>query len=304
MTWLYQRYRRIAKSISPPDITSNFDQEELSWDNLFSGNISDNTTELFLGKYSKDGILFIIRRFGLDRQARRLGFRHLSVRIDTRDPYRHKLIIYNGSQEDPEHIIMEFVARYQNLTPRADEAEFQYHHPLRILMIEWLLLQNPQEDFTEHKPRLPGQRHPGLGIGDELLALFSIMGRHLQVDGIVNVPEYFHTGLLFSKRFVFLNPAVQAQVRQIAKDLWKKYRLAIIAWAATTGAIINLQTGEPLVWKPRRQIIPLQNQLKQYFKSEAYQAIATRQSDRKIYTVDENKLKTALEAMEEPPFRL
>jgi len=302
MTRLYQRYRRIAKSISPLDITSNFDQEELSWDDLFTGD--NNTTELFLGKYSQAGIKFIIQRFGLDRHARRLGLRHLSVKIDTRDPFRHKLTLYNGPQEHVDQIIMEFVARYQYLTPRADEVEFTYDHPLRVLMVEWLLLQNPQAKFTERKPRLPGQQYPGLGIGDELMALFTIMGHHLQVDGIVNTPEYFHTGLLFSKRYVFLNPEVQALVRQVSGDLWKKYRLAIIAWAAVTGSIMDRRDETALVWQPRRQIIPLQNQLKHYFKSEQYLNIAGNLSKKRIYAIDEKKLKAALKAMENPPFKL
>lgn len=285
------------------DITSNFDQEELSWDNLFMSGASSNTTELFLGKYSRDGIKFIIERFGLDRQARHMGIRHLAVAIDTKDPFRHKLTIYNGQERDRDHIIMEFVARYQHLTPKDVDAEFLYTSPLRVLMIEWLLLQNPKAQFTRRKPKLPGQYHPGLGLGDELLALFSLMGRHLQVDGIINVPEYYHTGLLFSKRFVFLSPCIQSQVSQIAHDLWKKYRLSVIAWASAAGAIISHQTGEPFEWLPRKQIIPLAGQLKQYFKSDAYQDIAGKQNHTAQYFIDEDKLRQALTAMEEPPFQ-
>ncbi|MCF6238179.1 MAG: hypothetical protein L3J79_05090, partial [Candidatus Marinimicrobia bacterium] len=212
MTRLFRKYQRIARGFSPLELTSNFSQEDLSWDDLFLDAPTVNTTELFLGKYSQDGIKLMIQRFGLDRQARRMGLRHLAVQIDTRDPYRHKLSIYNGRQRDRNHVVMEFVARYQHLTPKEEDAESLYPNPLRVLMVEWLLLQNPKAKFTRHKPQLPGQNFPGLGLGDELLALFTLMGRHLKVDGIVNVPEYFHTGLLFSKRFMFLSPYVQAQV--------------------------------------------------------------------------------------------
>ncbi len=301
MTRLFRKYKRIAKGISPLDITTNFNQEELTWDDLFSSG-SVNSTELFLGNYSQDGIKFIIERFGLDRQARRLGIRHLSVEIDTKDPFRHKLLIYNGQQHDRNHVIMEFVARYQHLTPKDADAELLYTNPMKVLMVEWLLLQNPQAKFTNRKPRLPGQYHPGLGLGDELLALFTLMGRHLKVDGIINVPEYYHTGLLFSKRFLFLSPYIQAQVTQVATDLWKKYRLSVIAWASATGAIINLETGEPFVWHPRKQIIPLQKQLRQYFKSEAYLGIAKKLSSNKIYAIDEDKLRDAFAKMKNPPF--
>ncbi|NQV29475.1 MAG: hypothetical protein HQ508_01185 [Candidatus Marinimicrobia bacterium] len=304
MTRLFQKYRRIAKHISPMDITTNFDQMELSWDDLFSTGNPSNSSVLFLGKYSKDGIKFIIERFGLDRQARHMGIRHLSVSVNTTDPYRHKLTIYDGPVQKRDHIIMEFVARYQQLIPKDMDAEFLYPGSLRVLVVEWLLLQNPKTNFTNSKPRLPGQDHPGLGIGDELLALFTLMGRHLKVDGIINVPEYYHTALLFSKRFVFLSPFVQAEVTKVAQDLWKKYRLAVIAWASATGSIIREESGEPFTWQPRKQIIPLQKELRSYFKSEAYLRNAETQAKHRIFSIDEEKLNAALSSMDEPPFKL
>ncbi len=298
-----RKYQKIARSISPLDLTSNFSQEDLSWDNFFTDRSNSNSSSLFLGKYSEDGIKFIMERFGLDRQARHLGLRHLDVVVDTKDPYRHRLTIYNGRHRDKDHIVMDYVARYQHLVPKDIDAENEYSQQLNVLMVEWLLLQNPRAEFTHRRHQLPGQRFPGLGLGDQLLALFTLMGRHLQVDGIINVPEYFHTGLIFSKRFVFLSPHVQAQVYQIAQDLWKKYRLAVIAWASATDSIINIKTGEPQIWEPRRQIIPIQGQLKQYFKSDAYLSTAKNLSNQKIFELDEEKLRLALSKMEKPPFQ-
>jgi len=286
------------------EISTNFSQQDLSWDDLFLGGSTTNTTDLFLGKYSEDGIKFIIERFGLDKQARHMGIRHLAVKIDTRDPYRHILTLYNGYSRDRDHIIMEFVARYQHLTPKNEDVDFLYTKPLRVLTVEWLLLQNPKSTFTDRKPRLPGQEYPGLGLGDELMALFTLMGRHLKVDGIINVPEYLHTGLLFGRRFIFLSPNVQAQISQVAHDLWKKYRLSVIAWASAMGAIVNIETGEPYEWQPRKQIIPIDSELRKYFKSDAYMSITTSFSREDIYKIDEEILRKAFAAMEDPPFDL
>ncbi|NQV15782.1 hypothetical protein HQ531_10030 [bacterium] len=299
-----RKYRRIARGISPLDLVANFTQEDLSWDDLFSSGAQTNTTDLFLGKYSRDGIKFMMERFGLDRQARHLDLRKLVVGIDTKDPFRHTLTIYYGGQKDRDHIIMEFVARYQHLIPREEDSEFLYPKSLKVLMIEWLMLQNPKAKFTHRRPRLPGQEYPGLGLGDELMALFTLMGRHLQVEGIINIPEHFHTGLLFSKRFLFLSPHMQAHMTQAAHDLWKKYRLSMIAWAGATGAIVHRESGEPFDWQPRKQIIPLQSQLRQYFKSAVYQGIAADLSASPVYFIDEIKLKKYLENMENPPFRI
>lgn len=298
-----RKYLKIARKISPLDLTSNFSQEDLSWDDFFTDRSGANSSSLFLGKYSEDGIKFIMERFGLDRHARRRGVRHLSVAIDTKDPYRHRLTIYNGRTRDKDHIVMDFVARYQHLVPKDIDAENEYSHQLKVLMVEWLLLQNPKATFSASRPQLPGQRYPGLGLGDQLLALFTLMGRHLQVDGIINVPEYFHTGLIFTRRFVFLSPYVQAHVRQVAQDLWKKYRLSIIAWASATESIINIKTGKAQIWEPRRQIIPIKSQLRQYFKSSEYLRIANNISKEHLFTLDEAKLREAFSKMESPPFQ-
>jgi hypothetical protein len=244
-----------------------------------------------------------MERFGLDRQARHLGIRHLAVGVDTRDPYRHRLTIYNGRHRDRDHIVMDFVARYQHLVPKDIDADIEYTHQLKVLMIEWLQLQNPTAVFTHRRPALPGQLYPGLGLGDQLMALFTLMGRHLQVDGIINVPEHFHTGLIFSRRFVFLSPHVQALVQQIGQDLWKKYRLGVIAWASATESIINIETGQPQIWEPRRQIIPIQSQLRQYFKSNDYIGIAQNLEEDKVFSLDEEKLREAFSKMEQPPFQ-
>ncbi|NQV40822.1 MAG: hypothetical protein HQ506_00580 [Candidatus Marinimicrobia bacterium] len=297
-----RKYKKIARRISPLDLTSNFSQEDLSWDDFFTDRSASNSSSLFLGKYSEDGIKIVMERFGLAQQARHLGLRHLDVVVDTKDPYRHRLTIYNGRHRDKDHIVMEFVAKYQHLVPKDIDAENEYGQQLKVLMVEWLLLQNPKADFSHRRHQLPGQKYPGLGLGDQLMALFTLMGRHLQVDGIINVPEYFHTGLIFSKRFVFLSPNVQALVHQIAQDLWKKYRLAIIAWASATDCIINIETGQPQIWEPRRQIIPLHSQLRQYFKSDGYTGIAQGLKDERVFTLDEEKLREAFSKMKRPPF--
>ncbi len=299
-----RKYRRIAKGISSAEIASNYSMKEMSWDDLFVGGQPNAQSDLFLGKYSLDGIKFIMARFGLDRQARYLGLRNLNVFLDTSDPYRHLLTIYQGDGRDKDHLVMEFAARYQHLTPKEDEVEFKYAHTLKVLMVEWLLLQNPKEKFSGRRPRLPGQEKPGLGLGIQLLALFTLMGRHLQVDGIVNVPQYFHTGLVFGKRFLFLCPRIQAQVQQIAQDLWKKYRLGVIAWASETESIYEISSGKPFLWEPRRQIIPIDKALRLYFKSETYVGIANQLQSTPVYAIDEAKLRSALAMMSDPPLIL
>ncbi|MCF7808570.1 MAG: hypothetical protein K9M49_10070 [Candidatus Marinimicrobia bacterium] len=304
MTRLYQKFRRIAKSISPLEISSDFSQEDLGWDDILFGGGSSNTSSLFLGKYSKSGIELFIDKFGLGRQVRQLGITSWTVDVNTNDPYKHILTVYRGGKKDREAIIMELIARYQSLESKKEDSDFIYSQPLRVLMIEWLLLQNPESDFNNNRPRLPGQQHPGIGLGEELLALFSLMGRHLKVDGILNVPQYLHTALFFSKRHLFLSPYAQALLLKLSSDLLSKYPLWKVAWASATGSIFNRETSEYYQWEPRKQLLPLNRHLKAYFKSEAYQNIARGIKEEKIYTIDEERMLEALRKIEHPPIAI
>lgn len=300
MTRLYQKYRRIAKSISPMEIASDFSQKDLEWDDILFGSDS-NTSSLFLGKYSESGIELFIDKFGLGRKARQLGIRSWTVDVNTQDPFKHILTVYDGEKEDRSQIIMELVARYQSLEPKQEDSDFLYSEPLRVLMVEWLLLQNPESEFSKKRPRLPGQQHPGIGLGEELLALFSLMGRHLQVDGILNIPQYLHTGLFFGKRSLFLSPHAQVVMAKVSTDLLTHYPLWKVAWASATGSIINQESSEYYQWEPRKQLLPLQLQLKKYFRSAAYQDIAGNVRKDRIYTIDEDHLMLELRKLDRPP---
>lgn len=303
MTRLYQKYRRIAKSISPLEISTDFSRKDLGWDDDLFGGSGGNTTSLFLGKYSEDGIHLFIKRFGLDRKVRKIGIKELSVDVDTKDPYKHILTVYQGKTKERSKIIMELIGRYQYLEPKKEDSDFLYTESLRVLMIEWLLLQNPGGGFDQKRPRLPGQQHPGLGFGDELLALFSLMGRHLRVDGLLNIPQYLHTGMFFSKRSLFLSPVAQAAMIKVTMDLMPHYPLWKIAWAGATESILNQDTGEYYQWEPRKQILPLNPQLKQYFRSGSYLDVARNIPGDPIFTIDDTKLESALRKLDNPPLK-
>lgn len=299
-----RKFRRIARGISPLEIQAMYSQSDLSWDDLFQGDRPASSQDLFLGNYSRDGISFIIERFGFDRLARHRGIRHLNIQLDCQDPFRHVLRIYDDDVASAEHLIMEFVARLQTLTPSGDDEEFIFTEPLQVLMVEWLILQNPRGSFTTRRPQLPGQLYPGLGLGDPLMALFTLMGRHLHVDGIVNVPEHFHTALMFSRRFKFLDARVQAIMEAISRDLWGKYRLAVIAWACYHEAIRDIHTGQTIKWNPRKQIIPLKGSLRTYFHDPEYQQLVDEQKKRYSFRLDEDLLRSRLEAMDQPPITI
>jgi hypothetical protein len=240
-------------------------------------------------------------RFGFYRRARNRGLRDIQVVMDTSDPFQHILRIYNGDQHGAKNLVMEFVARYQTLRPSAEHVGISFPDSLNVLKIEWLTLQNPTRSFTSRRPRLPGQEYPGLGMGDAVMALFTLMGRYLKIDGFINVPEHFHTAIMFSRRYVFLNIQHEARMRVLSRDLWQKYRLSVIAWAAELGAISERNSGEMLVWEPHKQIMPLKRSLRAYFSGAEVKAAIEAECQKLSYRLDEEKLREALAAMESPP---
>ena len=63
------------------------------------------------------------------------------------------------------------------------------------------------------------------------------------------------------------------------------------------------ESQQPQIWEPRRQIIPIQSQLRQYFKSNDYIGIAQNLEEDKVFSLDEEKLREAFSKMEPPPFQ-
>lgn len=301
MTRLFAKYRRIARSISPLEIASNYMQVDLGWDDIGLDFKERRPSDLFLGKYSESGIRLILKRFGLERQARRMGIKELTIDLNMDDPFRHILRIYDGQRIKKDRILVEFIARYQQVSPKSEELDFLYPKPLKVLMVEWLLLQNPEKEFSPGRPRLPGQEHPGLGLGEEMLALFGIMGRHLKVDGIMNVPRFLHTAMFFGRRSFFLSADIQVQHNQLVHDLWEKYKLAEIAWGSFTGSIIDRLSGEPFSYEPRKMLFPIRRSLVHYFRSDLYQDTAEKVDPEGRYWIDLPKLKSELRAVKNPP---
>lgn len=296
MTRLEKKFRRIAQKLTYMEFQVGLsDNMSLSLDDLFSDGKPAQRTDLFLGKYSRDGIALIIKRFGFDQLLRRRGLGKLEIALDTSDPYRHILRIYHNAQHTPDHLVCEFVT-HQDVLRAKDSLEFSYKFSaIKVLNIEWMILQNPTLAFMPTRPALPGQRFPGLGVGDEVLTLLIIMGRSLSVDGLLNVPQYYHTALMFSKRFHFVNPRMQATVQTITRDLWNRHRLATIAWAIYYECLYDEVNSRYFIWEPEEQLVPVTSLVRKYFQAPEYEQRVKEAMKTMKFRLDEVKFQRALE---------
>ena len=289
-----KQYIKIARKMTLADIQAGAEDNNLTMDDIISAGRVDQSTNFFMGVFTRQGIKNVIDAFGLTEALARLGLSDLQITIDTSDPHTHRLYVFTGDTCDNNKICEMVVKKGPVDLQRDNLPKFPDRKP-NLLQIEWLLLQNPRISFDEVRPQLPGQQYPGLGIGDRMLQILIIMTRRLRLEGLINKPRYYHTAFMFTKDFVFTNPNNQAILFSINRDLLTKYRLHTVAWAAHFDCIINHMTGQTLIWDTDYLILPLEKYLLKYFHSKEYQKAVEDKMKRYKFIIDLNKFQKIMQ---------
>lgn len=161
---------------------------------------------------------------------------------------------------------------------------------LQMVVIEWLRMQDPLKPFGKRTP-LPGQLHPGLGLGVEAAKALCSLARKNGRDGILNLPEHFYNAYLYAQGFNlyrFLNPAFEGYFKSICKAIEpdiKERGISAVAWAVFRGMLhcrmsddddaAGAGTGKAMParikWVSQEQVCPLSGRMTKYFKSSAYE---------------------------------
>ncbi len=269
MTRYRKEFRKIAKKLTLADIQGGI-SNNLSLESLVTGGRVSPGSNFLLGVFSKNGIVKILEVFGFLKFLKDKGLSDIDIEIDTSDPHTHRLYVYSGTP-CPKNNICELVLKQGPLHIKEGILHSFPNRNPNLLQIEWLLLQNPKENFTVTRPPLPGQSHPGLGLGDRLTELFIIMTRRLRLEGMINKPNFFHTAFMFTKDFVFTNPNNQAILHAMSRDLLSKHSFYTVAWATYFKCILNTNDKTQFSWKPDYLILPLTKDLIKYFRSNEYQ---------------------------------
>lgn len=69
----------------------------------------------------------------------------------------------------------------------------------------------------------------------------------------------------------------------------KKFPLPMVAWAVEWGTVYDKKTGKPLVWPAGKQIVPLDEELKDFFDSRVYRNYVKERSKEYAYELDLEK---------------
>ena len=251
---------------------------------IFSELAEKSGTSLFLGRYSLNAVLAVLKKRGFLKQAQKRGLWPLEFDLDSSEyPPLQRFRIFCRSR-NPENVVVDMKIKEAKYKIK-NEIGFKIPMPeFCFLTLDWLTLQNPLMEFSEERSPLPGQKYPGLSLGKKVLDLFIYLARLNGNSGILAFPAYFHNALLFSRYFFFINPEKKAEVMDIRKT-FPKISFKELAWIVHLNC---MKGGEDKTyeWKAEEMVFPLDKTLVKYFNSRQYRAKFNAACDREKYMID------------------
>jgi acetoin utilization deacetylase AcuC-like enzyme len=255
------RFRQIKSQLDPLHLTQSADSSgwELTEEDLVGILPGIPRQTRFLGYFSKVGIELILERFGILEQLRARGFRHPTLHFELDHPLGQTLRIF-GDRDRRELLVELRVNRSARVVPG-----------MEVILVEWLLLQNPRLEFTLSRRRLPGQSHPGLGMLREFFGLLVILAEELQLDGVLFNPAGYHIAALSSRFVAFVRPEHEAVFRALYTALGP-LPLDESSRAVDEGRVVDRREGKPVSWGACPMVVPVSERLRSLVASDAYEA--------------------------------
>lgn len=259
------RYRQLAREISDHELTGDgvhgkapdFDDWGLTAEDLLPGMAAVHRPRRFLGYYSLQGMELALERAGMLDRLRGLGFSP-RLEFDLDNPSGDTVRLYGDAGRS--ELLIEARVRVDRATV-PDAA---------LLRIEWLLMQNPRARFTPQRPRLPGQKHPGLGLLPDVMALLIVACERLQLDGVLFVPAHYNTASQGRKYLRFLEPADEAFLRGLETALHGR-PLSEATHSVEQRRVVDVRTGRAVAWRSMPMVYPLTDRLRQRVNGEEYE---------------------------------
>ena len=213
------------------------------------------------GFYSAPGVEYALMELGVFEKIEELGFSDLKVAFQG-DAWSQDMRIF-GSADNRRLMLMEGRFRRSVWAPESTNILWDVIQPgshFSVAFIEWFLLQNPMAEFTPERPRLPGQNHPGLGLKDEIMSVFTAVARRLSLDAYLANAKLFHNAFMYSPMFFFLDVHRQAEMTAI-KNAAEGRSLQDISLAVEGGFLRRADLDEKYQWTGHTMIRPLSKEL-------------------------------------------
>ncbi len=204
------------------------------------------------------------------------GYPDPILRLSCADPSDQRICLYAG-EETRERLLLEARLQIAPFHPRRSIGPFTEESSFRMLVINWLVLSSPDGTFTVDRPRLPGQEKPGLGLLNPMIELLKAFSRELSIDGVLDIPDHFHTALFYSRAFRYLDPEAEGRFLAIARDL-SGIPLALASDAIREGCLTDRTTGGPTPWPTAEQVLANRGPLRRFLRSPSYREARNRAS--------------------------
>jgi hypothetical protein len=211
---------------------------------------STGEPRLFLGRLTDDGLRAELAAAGIPAFLATRGFPDIRVGTDLAEG-EHRLRI--DAADDGALLVELRLAEMAIPLPAALRGVGP--EALHVLAVLWAALQNPRASFTPDRPRLPGQDHPGLGIGRRLYELLRGWAGALGKDALLNVPEHYHNALFYEAPFRFLDPTEQGRFEALRRDL-AGLGVADASFAIEQGRVRD-EGDRTYAWDPGAMVAPI-----------------------------------------------
>lgn len=301
MTNLRKEFREVFRSLSRVELQKGADGlEDLGARDLF-----DYSTDLWLGFYTEEGIEIALERYGITEDVIARGFDGLRIDVQVDDPEEHMLRIWSVGPTCDEPLIELVVSRdILHLDPPLDEALGQQFAP--VLTIEWLMMQNPVADFGSGRAPLPGQQHPGLGVGIKVMEILRNICLRLDLAGLVTVPAYFHNAAMYSSEFRYVDAQYEGVLQALLRDILPELdgSLPAASWAIKWNMVVDklADENEPFEWFHEAMLCPVSDEFKAYFTSDDFLEEVHEVSTNHKFRVFTEALEETLESKGITPF--
>lgn len=165
----------------------------------------------FCGLWTPRDLTLTMAQAGCLAHWKSQGFTDISLSLDASPfPNRHGFSVWTRLG-DTQELLMNIVVWLEYLTIE------RLNHTYPAFCVEHLRLQNPASNLTNDA--LPGQDYPSSGM---LRRVFGMIGTWAAATGaalITEIPEYFHTAVIFGRFFTFADAEMERIFRAMKRDL-------------------------------------------------------------------------------------